>query len=73
MHDYLRQVFLRIRPEKISWLKFILEGYDGLATISTVRVEGGLVALYAPDSRYNELMLLLEDLADGLTPLNVNK
>ena len=28
--------YLLIRPEKISWLRFIFEGYDGLAVLSTL-------------------------------------
>ena len=36
---------LRVDRRHISYLKFILEGYDGLATLSTVDARTGEVAL----------------------------
>ncbi len=59
---------LRIRPEKISWLRFILEGYDGLAVLSTVSAKQGLVRMQTLDCRFIETMRLLEALAGDLTP-----
>ena len=56
-------LFLRIRPGKIGFLKFLLEGYDGLALLSTVDSRTGLVRLAVPKSRYTELVLLLDNLA----------
>jgi len=59
---------LVIRPEKISWLRFILEGYDGLAILSTLSADQGLVRIQTLDCRFPETMRLLEALADNLTP-----
>lgn len=59
---------LLIRPEKISWLRFILEGYDGLALLSTLSADQGLVRIQTLDCRFMETMRLLEALADNLTP-----
>lgn len=58
---------LLIRPKKISWLRFILEGYDGLATLSTLSAAHGLVCIQTPDCRYLETMVLLEALAEDLS------
>jgi hypothetical protein len=59
-------LFLRIRSGRIGFFKFILEGYDGLALLSTVDSKIGLVRLAVPLSRYTELMLLLENLSCDL-------
>lgn len=63
-----RVVFLKIRADKIGWFKFILEGYDGLATLSTLSVKEGLVQLWVPVAHVPTLFSLLEDLAPVLTP-----
>jgi hypothetical protein len=60
--------FLLIRPEKISWLRFIFEGYDGLAILSTLCSETGLVRIQTLDCRFMETMRLLTALAEDLTP-----
>ena len=60
---------LLIRPDKISWLRFILEGYDGLAILSTVSAKRGLVRIQTLDCRYIETMHLLETLAESLSPV----
>lgn len=59
---------MRIRSEKISWLRFVLEGYDGLATLSTLCPATGLVRIQTLDCRYQETMRLLDALAAELTP-----
>ncbi|PIE66065.1 MAG: hypothetical protein CSA26_01900 [Desulfobacterales bacterium] len=61
-------VYLRIRANKIGWFKFILEGYDGLATLTTLSVKEGLVRLWVPIEHMPVLFALLEDLAPALTP-----
>lgn len=62
--------YLLIRPEKISLLRFILEGYDGLATLTTVSAHSGLVRIRTFASEYNETMRLLNALAPALTPFD---
>jgi hypothetical protein len=59
---------LLIRPEKISWLRFILEGYDGLAVLSTLSADKGLVLIQTLDCHYMGTMQLIDALADTLTP-----
>ena len=53
---------IRISPDRIHYLKFILEGYDNLATLSTVEPKQGLVEVrYLPEVE--------KDLSDLLTEI----
>ncbi len=61
-------VYCTIRPARISWLRHILEGYDGLAMLSTVSAEKGLIRIQTPCCSYMDLMLLMESLAPMLSP-----
>ena len=65
--DSLQRLYLRIASGQIAFLKFILEGYDGLAVLSTMDADTGLVRLLYPASRGRELFRLLDALAPGLT------
>ncbi len=62
-----RKLYLRIDPRRIHYLKFLLEGYDGMAILSTIDVQSGLVLVRYPC--YSQLVLfeLLADLAADLT------
>jgi hypothetical protein len=68
---YVVEWYLLIRPEKIGWLRFILEGYDGLAILTTISAEKGLVRIQTLDSRLEETMCLLAALAGDLTPFSL--
>ena len=50
---------LEITPERIHFLKFILEGYDGLAFISTVASRPGIVEIRYPPESKNDLEELM--------------
>jgi hypothetical protein len=50
---------LEISPARIHFLKFILEGYDGMALLSTVDREQGLVAIRYPPEVESDLKKLL--------------
>lgn len=67
------QWYLFIRPEKISWLRFIVEGYDGLAIVSTVSAQQGLVRVQTLDCLFMEAMRLIAALAEDLTPYPVRR
>lgn len=67
MHTF----FLRIRPDRISLFRFLLEGYDGLAVLSTINTQQGLVRLIVPKDRYAELWRLLAAISGDLSPANV--
>lgn len=66
----MRTFYLRIRPDRISLLRFMLEGYDGLAVLSTVDNQQGLVRLIVPKDRYGELWQLLAAVCEELAPEN---
>jgi len=61
-----------INPERIYFLKFILEGYDGLAIQSTVDAKSGIVEIRYPPEMENDLQLLLAELEPILKSLPRN-
>ncbi len=66
------ECYLLIRGEKISWLRFMLEGYDGLAILTTISSKTGLVRLQTLRSRFDETMRLVNALAAELTPFQAH-
>ena len=38
----------RVNKTDISFLKFIIEAYEGIAVVSTVERENGIIAIYIP-------------------------
>ena len=56
------QLVLRIAPNRIHFFKFILEGYDGLAVLSTLDSKKGIILLRYPPEMEQDLVCLLEDL-----------
>ena len=58
-----RKLFLRINPAKIHFLKSILEGYEGLAMMSTIDVKQGLVSVRYAENVQEDVFFLLEDLS----------
>ncbi|MBU4260639.1 MAG: DUF4911 domain-containing protein [Proteobacteria bacterium] len=62
-----RKLYLRINPCRIHYLKFLLEGYDGMAILSTIDVQSGLVVVRYPSYSQAILFELLADLAADLT------
>jgi len=57
---------ITINPSRIAFLKFILEGYDGLAILSTLDAKQGKVLLRFPEGRRGEVISLLNSI-DGIT------
>lgn len=66
--DVMQTFYLRVRPDRIALFRFLLEGYDGLAVLSTMDAKQGLVRLIVPESRYAELWLLLFAICQDLCP-----
>ena len=56
----LATLTLNISPGRIAYLKFILEGYDGLAILSTL--DAGKVVLRFPAELRGELQALLDEI-----------
>lgn len=62
-----QSLYLRISPKEIYYLKFILEGYDGMATLSTIDPGKGVVVLRYPWEWRRDLFALLASLAPEIT------
>jgi len=60
-------LYLRIRPDRIGYLKFLLEGYDGLAILTTIDSNYGLIRLALSRPRYVEAVCFLQSVAGELT------
>ena len=61
------EFYLLINPAKISLLRFILEGYDGLAVLSTISAKTGLVRIWTLSGQFVDTMRLVNNLAYDLT------
>ncbi len=61
------EIYLRISPGKFHFLKFILEGYDNLATLSSYQSSDGVVVIRYPEEMANDLFGLLGYLAEYLS------
>lgn len=64
----LQSLYLRIAPDRYHYLKFILEGYDGLCLLSTVPDVSGCVVLRFPRERERLIFSLLGSLACSIRP-----
>ena len=61
-----KELYLAISPYRFNFLKSILEGYDGLAILSSVDGKAGTVRLRYPEESEVQLLKILEALAPGL-------
>jgi len=57
---------LRVNRRDIAFLKFILEGYDGLAQLTTVNAAKGQVAVMVAPGCEKTVRALLDDLQKEL-------
>lgn len=57
---------LQMAPDRIHFLKFILEGYDHMAFQSTINAQQGLVEIRYAASFHEEVLALVEYLAPSL-------
>lgn len=64
------QLYAKIAPQRIHFLRFILEGYDGLAVLSTINAETGVVLIRFPHEARRDIISLLEDMTESLTQHN---
>ncbi len=62
----LDHLYLRIRPDRFHFLKFILEGYDNLAILSSQKGSPGLVVIRHPREMRRDLFALLASIAATL-------
>lgn len=62
----LEEVYLRISPGRFHYLKYILEGYDNLAILSSYQSSEGIVVIRYPQEMAQDLFGLLNSLAGSL-------
>ena len=62
----------QVDPYEIHYLKFILEAYDGLATLTTLDSQAGLVQLAVPPGCSRSLETLMDALGQELKLERVN-
>ena len=53
-------------PDRIHYLKFILEGYDNLAILSTINARQGLVEIRYPPENEKDLRYLLSEITSDI-------
>lgn len=72
MNDPFEQQVYRLQRQEIGYLRFLVEGYDGLLFLRTVDAADGLVAIAWPASRGAEAAQVLAalDAEIGLKPCN---
>jgi len=63
----LDELMLRIAPDKFHFLKFILEGYDNMAILSSLNSREGLVVVRYPAALTDELFGLLANIGGRLS------
>ncbi len=66
------ELFCQIDPKQFHLLKFILEGYDGLATLSSYDIKKGLIVLRFSSENRIDVIGILISLAKRLTPYPYN-
>lgn len=64
----LEELFLKIRTDKFYFLKFILEGYDGMAILSSSSINKSIVRVRFPSEKRAELLALLSSISKKLSP-----
>ena len=68
MNNSLETIFIRIAPDRFHFLKFIIEGYDNLAIISSDDNKTGIVKLRYPKELRSDVFTLLSTLCPQISP-----
>jgi hypothetical protein len=63
---YQELIFIKLPPEHIVTIKFILESYEGLGIIRTLNAERGRLVLIAPGDSMQTLKGLLKSLKNEI-------
>ena len=59
--ETIKQVY-RVDRKEISYLRFIFEGYDGIAAIKTIDPQKGVICLYVSPGCKDDAEMILENL-----------
>jgi hypothetical protein len=57
-----KRTYYRVDRRQIAFIKFILEAYDGLCTLTTIEPHRGIIALNVPAGCEADVDLVLTDL-----------
>jgi hypothetical protein len=63
--------YFKVDRSDIAYLRFIIESYDGLASLSTVDTASGIVSLSFPDCFVEEVDQLVQALKSEITILEI--
>jgi len=63
--------YYRVDRRKISFLKFILEAYDGLAVLTTVDSKKGIVVINIAPGCEADVKMILQDLKQNVMIENI--
>ncbi len=58
--------YFRIDPKEISFLKFILEGYDNIGNITTISVDTGIIVINIAPGCVVEVDKILQKLSKNI-------
>jgi len=67
-----KKKYYRIDRREISFLKFILEAYDGLAVLTTVDSEKGIVVINIAPGCEADVEMILQDLKKNVMIENID-
>jgi hypothetical protein len=61
--DRLVDVYFIIDPGRFHFLKFILEGYDNFAILSSIKGKEGIVRVKTSRESFTDVMILISSIA----------
>lgn len=62
MSDDRSIIYLRVAPERIADVNWIMEGYEHLALVTTEDPREGVVKLLCTPDTYNDVMEIIENM-----------
>lgn len=62
MSDDRSIIYLRVAPERIADVNWIMEGYEHLALVTTEDQREGVVKLLGTPDTYNDVMEIIENM-----------
>lgn len=63
--------YFRVERRDLVYLKFILEAYEGMSTLSTVEKSGAIVSLTIPEGFVDDMAQLVAELQREITLVEV--
>ncbi|MBW1890553.1 MAG: DUF4911 domain-containing protein [Deltaproteobacteria bacterium] len=57
-----KKKYLRVDRREIGFMKFIFEGYDGIANMTTIDSERGVISINIPDGCDEYVNVLIKEL-----------